>query len=250
MIRTLIVDDEALSRQRIRRLLQEFPVIELAGECNNGRDAVQSIRREQPDLVFLDIQMKDMTGFDVLEQLGDDLPLIIFITAYDQYALRAFDFFAFDYLLKPFKDERFARSVQRALEQLSGPRDDAPLRELLQYLQTAPPPVPRLLPVKSADKIEFVEPADVRYILGAGYYIELYCVEKRHLLRMPLGQMLDQLDPLHFLRIHRSAIINLRFLDSIQHLGLGELEVVMKDGKTLRVSRSYKGDLLERLGVG
>lgn len=252
MIRTLIIDDEALARQRVRKLLAARQDIEVTGECRNGREAIETIRQKKPDLIFLDIQMKDMTGFEVLEELEEgEIPLTIFVTAYDQYAVQAFDVFAFDYLLKPFKEERFYTSLDKALLTLQQ-RDQeghiTQLRQLVGYLKQQAGEKREPLALKQGSKISLVDINEIRYIEASGYYIEVYTdTTRRHLLRESMTNMLEQLAEPQFLRIHRSTIINTRYLSEIQHTGAGEVVAKMRDGKTFRVSKSYKDELFRRL---
>lgn len=251
MIRTLIIDDEALARQRIRALLAQRQDVALVGECKSGAEALRAIREQQPDLIFLDIRMKDMSGFEVLQNLSEsEAPLIIFSTAYDQYALRAFDVFAFDYLLKPFKEERFHKSLDKAvrlLQEKQAPADGSQLGALLEYLR--PDNRRRTLPIRQSGKICFVDMADIRYVEASGYYIEIFTGEKKFLLRESLANMERQLEGQHFIRIHRSTIINTAFLGHIEQIGFGDVEAHMKDGRVFRVSKTYKEALFGRLGI-
>jgi two-component system LytT family response regulator len=254
MFKVLIIDDEALARRRIQKLLPQWADLQLLGECRNGAEALAAIREKKPDLIFLDIHMKDMTGFEVLGELREEeRPLTIFVTAYDQYAIRAFEVFAFDYLLKPFKDDRFALSVEKAramlLDRAQQQQQIEQLKELIAYLQTntgSTAEAPKLA-LKHGSKVSLVAPADIRYIEASGYYIEVFTQEKRILLRESMQQILEQLDPKAFLRIHRSTIINMQYLAEIQHVGSGDVEVRMKDGKRFRVSKSYREELFNQL---
>ena len=251
MIKTLIIDDEALARQRIRSLLAQRKEIALVGECKSGAEAIRAIREQQPDLIFLDIRMKDMDGFEVLENFPEsEMPLIIFSTAYDQYAVRAFDVFAFDYLLKPFKEERFHQSLDKAvrlLRERPSPTDAAQLNALLGLLQQRNGH--GTLPIRQSGKICFVEVEDIRYIEASGYYIEIHADGKKFLLRESLTRIEQRLPGRQFIRIHRSTIINTAYLREIEQIGFGDVEAHMKDGKVFRVSKTYKEQLFERLGV-
>lgn len=256
MIKTLIIDDESPARQRIRRLLTAYQEIEVMQECHTGREAIEAIMTIEPDLIFLDIQMKDMSGFEVLEHIQlNKMPLTIFVTAYDKYALKAFDYFAFDYLLKPFRDDRFEKSLQKALNTLqsaSPKEDNIKLNSLIRLLQEEKKESltrHKTLPIKLAGRIYFIDIQDIQYIAASGYYIEIFTSNKKHLLRESLTNMMKKLEGEHFLRIHRSTIINTLFLEEINSLGLGDVEVLMKNGQAFKVSKRYKEDLFERLGI-
>ncbi len=247
-MRTLIIDDEPLARQRIRRLLENWPDITNAGECRNGTEAIAAIREERPDFIFLDIQMKDMNGFEVLEAVpAAERPLVIFVTAFDEYAIRAFDVFAFDYLLKPFQDERFHQSVERAVEHLQ--RDSAPthavqLEALLQHLRR---PANTMFPLREGSRVSFVSYDEICHVTASGSYCEIFTTQKRHLVRTTLAQLQDELEPYGFVRIHRSTIINPRFLAELNHVPSGDLEVRLRDGQRMRVSKSHRDGLLKAL---
>lgn len=256
MVRVLIIDDEALARQRVRHLLTTVQDIDVIGESKTGTDAIEKISGLKPDLIFLDIQMKDMTGFEVLEALPtEELPMVIFITAYDKYAIKAFDVFAFDYLLKPFKDERFHRSVENALNNLRQQQTKSPNQELSALLDYLRQPTitavsrSKMLPLKSSGKISFVDMNDIQYITGSGYYIEIFTADKKYLLRETLTSILTKLDQEQFIRIHRSSIINLQFLNEVIYGSGGEIEVQMKNGELLRLSKSYRDDFFQKLGI-
>lgn len=259
MIKILIIDDEALARHRIRRLLEDRAEIDIAGECKSGTEAISTIREIRPDLIFLDIQMKDMTGFEVLDALRpEEWPMVIFVTAFDQYAIRAFDVFAFDYLTKPFKEERFELSVHKALTALRSQRQpvkDTNLEQLLAHIrQWAPaaeaPSLPgQVLPIRQSGKIAFVEFKAIHYINASSYYVEIQTAEKKYLLRETLANLEEKLPAGRFFRIHRSTLINLDFMKELLYENKNELAVRMKDDHIFRVSRSYRDDLLKRLGV-
>ncbi len=255
MIRSMIIDDEHLARQRIRNLLSRQPEVEVIGECKSGAEALKAIPKQEPDLIFLDIQMKDMTGFEVLDSLPEAYaPLVIFITAYDQYAIRAFDVFAFDYLLKPFKEERFEQSVENALRLLRDKQKmkaASQLNALLSYLKNgeARSGARQTLPIKLSGKVCFLEMKDIKYVEASGYYIEIHTIEKKYLLRESLTNMEERLSVPRFLRIHRSTIINTDFLEQIEQIGFGDVEAHMADGKAFRVSKTYKEALFEKMGI-
>jgi two-component system LytT family response regulator len=225
-MRALIVDDEPLARTNIRILLRQHPEIEIAGESGSGEDAVEQIRRTEPDLVFLDVQMPECDGFDVLEMLGSKAPpSVIFVTAHDEYALRAFEAGALDYLLKPFTDERFDRAVSRAKEKLQQPRK-----------------VERIT-LKQGNQVLFVRPEDIDWIEAADYYACLHVGAKSHLVRRSLADLEQDLDPAVFRRSHRSAIVNVRRLRALQLNRNGECEAVLENGATVPVSRRYRRQL-------
>lgn len=236
-IRTLIVDDEPLARSNLRVLLRSDPQIEVIAECSSGVEAIQQIRRSKPDLLFLDVQMPECDGFDVLAQLGADQPKgIVFVTAHDQYALRAFEAGALDYLLKPFDNARFERALQRA-------------KQNLQRTTESHTKVERII-VKSAGQIVFVKYAEIDWIEAADYYSCLHVAAKSHLLRRSMAELENELDPSHFCRIHRSAIVNLSRVKSLRIGRDGEYEVLLETGDAVRLSRRYRAQLQQRLGLG
>jgi len=235
-IRTLVVDDEPLARSNLAVLLRLDLEIEIVGECGSGAEALAEIRRAKPDLVFLDVQMPECDGFDVLELLGKDLPpAVVFVTAYDQYALRAFEAGALDYLLKPFDNTRFARALGRAKERIAHGSNS---------LRTV-----ERLAVKSAGRICFLKLSEIDWIEAADYYACLQVGTKTHLLRRSLSELERELDRTVFCRIHRSTIVN---LDRVRGLLLsedGEYQVLLENGARLRLSRRYRKQLQSRLGV-
>lgn len=264
-IRTLIVDDEVLARRRIRNLLRgrvEFAVI---GECANGREALSAIRRHAPDLVFLDVQMPDLDGFGVLEEITtDQLPVIIFVTAYDQYAVRAFEFHALDYLLKPFDDERFEKTLEWARAQLEKQQFRQLGERMVALLEdhrgrpksgagksssapAEPRPLSRLI-VKSAGRVFFIRTEEIDWVEAEGYYARLHVGGKSHLLRETLTNLESQLDQNRFLRIHRSTIVNLERVRELLTQSHGECIVVLNDGTQLKLSRGYRDRLTTLLG--
>jgi two-component system, LytTR family, response regulator len=234
-IRTLVVDDEPLARSNLKVLLQRDRDIESIQECGSGSEAVAQIRATRPDLVFLDVQMPECGGFDVLAILKgeESLPVIVFVTAYDEYALRAFDAGALDYLLKPFDDARFHLAMQRAKQNLAA-------KEL------APHEAPRL-EVRSAGKVAYVPIPDIDWVEAADYYVCLHVGTKSHLLRKSMAELEQELDPRIFCRIHRSTIVNLRKVSALKVDAAGEHEVILDSGQKLRLSRRFRKELQSRM---
>ncbi len=244
-IRVLIVDDEALARERIRTLLVGDAEIEIADECSSGEVAVKAIRRHRPDLLFLDVQMPRLDGFGVLEQIGTaKLPTTIFVTAFEQYAIRAFDAMALDYLLKPFTRERFRKALHRAKAQVRQERAGSFRRQLHGLLDNLSRPYLRRLVIKTHGRVAFLKVEEIHWIEAQGNYACLHTGGESHLLRRSLKKLSEQLDPAAFLRIHRSTIVNIDQIKDLQPLFHGEYAVTLKDGTCLTSSRGLK----ERLG--
>ena len=236
MIRALVVDDEALARRNVTVLLRADADIAEDVECGSGVEAIDAIRRSKPDLVFLDVQMPECDGFDVLEMLGPDLPqAIVFVTAYDDYALRAFEAGALDYLLKPFDDARFARALARAKDKLA------------HYAPAMRQPARRLV-VRSPGQLLFVDAADIDWIEAASYYACLHVGSQTHVIRRTLSELERDLGDASFIRIHRSVIVNLERIQGLELQSGGDYEVVLKSGARLRLSRRFRKRLQERLG--
>jgi two-component system, LytTR family, response regulator len=233
---TLIVDDEPLARSNLAVLLRLDPKIEIVAECGSGIDAPAMIRKLKPDLLFLDVQMPECDGFDVLELLGNDVPpAVVFVTAYDQYALRAFEAGALDYLLKPFDNARFDLALNRA-------------RQRISLGKNLPRKLERLA-IKNAGQVSFLKISEIDWIEAADYYACLHVAQRTHMLRRSISELEQDLDPALFCRIHRSTIVN---LDRIRGLTLnedGEYEVFLENKTRLRLSRSYRKQLQGRLGV-
>ncbi|THD60845.1 MAG: response regulator transcription factor [Phenylobacterium sp.] len=231
----MIVDDEPLARRNIAILLQSDPEIAGVSECGSGQAAVDAVRRAPPDLMFIDVQMPEVDGFDVLELLGGQAPrAVVFVTAYDEYALRAFEAGALDYLLKPYDDARFRRTLDRAKLRIS---------------EAGPPPRPSVerLVVKSRGRAIFVDVRDLDWIEAASYYACLHVGADTHILRRTLAELEQDLDPDRFIRIHRSAIVRLDRVEGLQLTRSGDHEAVLADGTRLRVSRRYRKLLQDRL---
>ena len=243
-IRALIVDDEPLARQRIRLLLGEEPDIELLGECASGPEALAAIQREPPDLLFLDVQMPEMDGFALLSALPSaQIPAVIFVTAYDQHAVKAFEVKALDYLLKPFKPARFKETVQRARERLASRLKDGPAVEaLLDLLGRRSESTSYLtrLSVKTQDKIVFLKTEQIDCIESAGNYVAVQVGKETHILRETLNSLEASLDPEQFLRISRSALVNLDRIKELQPHFHGEHVVVLLNGKRLTMTRGLR----------
>lgn len=258
-VRTIIVDDELLARRGLKTLVEGRPDFAVAAVCANGRDAIARIAELKPDLVLLDIQMPEISGFDVLERLPkDNMPVVVFVTAYDEYAIRAFEARALDYLLKPVSQKRLDDALDRAAARV---RD----RRLAEYGATllaavaeiqdgakaeAGSTAPRAawlerIMVKVGEAIQFVEVADIEWIQGADYYVTLHAGGKEYLYRESLKHLEDRLDPTQFVRIHMSAIVNLGKVREIRKVFGGEYAVTLSGGKRLAVSRRRKKDLLD-----
>jgi two-component system, LytTR family, response regulator len=232
-IRTIIVDDEPLARCNVMALLRRDPEVEIVGECGSGAEAISTIDRTQPDLVFLDIQMPECTGFDVLEQLGSRLTSeIVFVTAHDTYALQAFEAGALDYLLKPFADERFEVTLRRVKSRM--------------VLRDLPTPDRRLF-IRSVGRISIVHIDDIDWIEAADYYACLHVGAATHLIRKTINELEHELDSSTFCRIHRSSIVNVRRIETLALNEGGEYDVVLQDGHKLRLSRGYRQRLQARL---
>jgi len=241
-IRALIVDDEPLARDRIREMLKEHPEIEVIGEARNGREAIDSIVNHHPDLVFLDVQMPDLDGFDVLQNLDvEKLPLIIFVTAYDQHALRAFDVHAIDYLTKPFDRKRFAEAVDQAKVYMKGAKepDTARILSMLQELRASDRYLERFA-IKNGEKVFFVRAEDVDAIEAQGNYVRLSLANSSHLLRDTLNNIESQINPRRFVRIHRRTIVNIDRVKEVQTWARGEYRVVLFTGAHYTLSRGYR----------
>jgi two-component system, LytTR family, response regulator len=250
-IKVLIVDDEFLGRERICSLLSERVDMKIVGECANGREAVEAIRNLRPDLVFLDIQMPRINGFDVVETVGaENMPAVIFVTAYDEYAIRAFDINAVDYLLKPFDEERFEKAVDRAKREIKTQGSTTEIKENLRKLLKEAKDEPQFLkriPVKSASGTTFVPTEEIDWISASGHYLELHIGNETHLIREKLSVMETQLDPRIFMRIHRSTIVNLDRIKSLHPMFNGDQLVILKNGRELNLRRNYYDKLMTRL---
>ena len=262
--RILVADDELLARQRIEDLLAERDDVEIAVSVATGPETVAAIRLERPDLVFLDIQMPGFSGLDVVERIGpDEMPMTIFVTAFDQHAVRAFDLAAVDYLVKPFDDDRFHAALERALRHLSLTDADLARRQLVTLLQTdeagdltAPPPTPdehrqwlERIRVESRGEARALPVSRIEYITASGPYAELHAGGQLYLIRERMQNLESQLEPGVFFRIHRSAIVRLEQVDAFLRSAGGDYAVRMKDGTELSVSRARREELEKRMGL-
>jgi two-component system, LytTR family, response regulator len=263
-IRALIVDDESLAREALLVMLDDDPEIEVIAECRNGKEAVTVIREQSPDVVFLDIQMPEMDGFQVIEEVGAmRMPVTIFVTAYDKHALRAFEAHALDYLLKPFDHDRFDTTLQRAKtfvrQQKLGEISDN-LLAVLQHMKlktsespsetdnikldkaTHKEPIDRVV-IKSSGRIYFLKIEEIDWVEGAGDYLTLHSGSQTHLIRETMGNFHAKLDAQKFLRTHRSTIVNIERIKDIRPLSKGEYVITLTSGKRLKSSRGYRHEL-------
>jgi len=247
-LRTLIVDDEALARTALLRLLKRDSDVSVIGQCNDGESAVQAILQLQPDLVFLDVQMPEMDGFQVLEAIGiDQMPVTVFVTAYDRYAIRAFDANAVDYLLKPFAADRFARAMARARDRFQGRKDKESATRLFALLADRfPSDYLQRLTVASGGRIHFISVRDIDWIEAEGNYARLHVGRRAYDVRETLQTLVEKLDPRDFVRIHRSTIVNINRVREVQPWFQGSHIVLLQSGEELRMSR-YQRDAVERL---
>jgi two-component system LytT family response regulator len=255
-IRTLLIDDEPAARDALHALLARDADVVVIGECADGSSALEMIRTESPDLIFLDVQMPEMDGFGVLQALEpSQFPVVVFVTAYDQHALHAFEVHAVDYLLKPFTDERFWEAVSRAKQQVRHGKLDAVGRQLAALLsgvgaQAAARHGPYLkrFVVKDDGRVTIVSVADVEWIEAEGDYAQIHAGRATHRLRETMKNLEDQLDPSRFVRIHRSTIVNVDRIKELQPFFRGEYVVILSNGTSLKLSRGYKQHLERVLG--
>ena len=250
-IRTLVVDDETLARERVLSLLQQESDVEVVGECSDGGQAVSAIQEQSPDLVFLDVQMPGSNGFGVIDAVGADrMPNVIFVTAYDEYALKAFEYHALDYLLKPFNRDRFQQTLKHARASLERRRAGDLGRRLLALVNDIKPEAPRLerLIVKSGGRVFFLRTDEIDWIEAAGNYVRLHLGEESHLFRETMNRMETRLDARRFVRIHRSRIVNTERIKELQPWFNGEYVVILRNGTRLTLSRGYRDRLQDQLG--
>lgn len=250
-LRVFIVEDEPLAREKMRTMLRKDTDIEVVGEAADGKQAVEGIKQRRPDLLFLDVQIPGMDGFRVLESLKTErLPMVIFVTAYDQYALRAFEFYALDYLLKPFDRQRLSKALDRAKSQVRKDRGvhmNDGILELLRELKEKPKHLSRIA-IRTDGRVFFVKAEEVDWIGAEGNYVSLHMGKESYLLRETISNMESQMDPARFLRIHRSTIVNIDRVKELQPWFHGEYRVLLRDGTQLVLSRSYREKFHETFG--
>lgn len=250
-IRTLIVDDVELARERVKMLLDDEEEIEIVGEADSGFDAVKAIFALSPDLVFLDVQMPEMDGFEVVETVGiEQMPATVFVTAYDKFALRAFDANAVDYIVKPFDRERLKKAVERVKREIQRRAPDdfrKRLEVLLKEIKPEPKHIKRI-PVKSARGIALLPVEEISWINAAGHYVKLHTATgETHLVRRQITQLEQRLDPETFVRVHRSSIVNIDHIKSLHPLFNGDQLIILKDGVEVNMSRTYHEKLMTLL---
>ena len=250
-IRALIADDELLARKFIRRMLKQDQDVELVAECSNGAEAVAMIRKEKPDLVFLDIQMPEMNGFAVLEAVGlEHLPEVIFTTAYESYAIRAFELHALDYLLKPFDQVRFKAALKYAKERFHSQHHEEKqlqIGTLLESIRAQQQYLDRVI-IRADGRITFLQTREIDWLEADDKYVHLHTGKRTRMVRQTLSAMEEQLDPKKFVRVHRSAMVNTDRIKELQPLFNGEHSLILEDGTRLTLSRKYKDKLFELLG--
>lgn len=256
-MRVIIVDDEPLARDRLRALLSKETDVEIVAECGDGREAVAAIKREHPDVVFLDIQMPELDGFGVLAQLkGSKLPQVVFVTAFDEFAVKAFEVHALDYLLKPFDKERLKSAVARARDLLKAPNPAELTKKLTALLETLSQPAAsgpaasgtERIAVKLDGRVIFVRPTDIDWIEAQDNYVKVHVGREAHLVRDTLSNFDSRLDPKRFIRIARSTIVNIDRVREMQPMFHGEYVVILHDGTKLTMSRGYRETLQQYLG--
>lgn len=257
-IRTLIVDDEDLARRGLRSLLRRAEDVEVLAECRSGREAIEAIRRLEPDLVFLDIQMPGKNGFEVIAEIDEEkCPYVIFVTAYDKFALRAFDVHALDYLLKPLNEERLYATLARARAILASMRDESLIRRFVQIatdFRNARPDNAQLaaldrLPVKANGKVMAVRVAEIDWVEASHNYVLLHVGDKSWILREPIASVELRLALSGFVRIHRSALVNVDRVRELRTRSKGEFDVVLHDGQQLKMTRNYRAAVERLVGL-
>ena len=252
MIRALIVDDEPLARRGIRARLDRAGGFTVVAECSSGREAVAAIREHAPSVVFLDVQMPGIDGFGVIRTIGADrMPVVIFVTAYDSHALRAFEAHALDYLLKPIDDDRFATAVERVRRRVTEREESAVARRLVALMQEVggdDTASPSRIVIRDRDRVLLIDVSDIDWVGADGDYVRIHAAGKNHLLRETMAAMEERLNPATFVRIHRSAIVNVDRIRELRPYSSREYAVILRDGTRLRLSRRYRDRLRTSLG--
>ncbi len=251
-LRVLIVDDEPIARDRLRRLLSDIEGIQISGECSDGQKAIQAIQELSPDLVFLDVQMPEVDGFGVLAAIpAETRPAVIFTTAYDKFALRAFEVHAIDYLLKPFDKERLQVALTKAKRVLGNPEASKAQEKLTQLIEEVRPqrPAPDRISVKNAGRITLIKPEDIDWVESADNYVNLHVGKVTHMIRDTMNSMETQLEGKRFLRISRSLIVNIDRVKELHPLFHGDFVLLLHDGTKLNASRNYRSALKAVFGV-
>ena len=252
MIRTLIIDDVQLARERLKRCLADEPEVQIVGECDNGIEAVASIRNLSPDLIFLDVQMPALDGFGVLEELkGEHVPVVIFVTAYNEYAIQAFEVNALDYLLKPVDCTRLSKAVERAKSQLAQPPPvddiDSRFRAMLEDIKASSKFLKRLT-IKLTGPTILLPTDEIDWVESYGNYLKVHAGRESHLIRGTMQSLEAKLDPETFVRVHRSAIVNIEKIKEIYPRSNGDQDLVLQNGQQLMLSRKYRDQFLAALG--
>lgn len=259
-IKTVIADGDEEIREQIEHVLSRYSEFDLIRTCSTGQQAVDTIQEQHPDLIFLETELQDMSGFDVIQKMHPVRPSqFVFITQSKHHAIKAFEYFAFDYILKPFSSERLHLTLMKVKEDFykkSNEKLQDKLNALFRYVHTSgeremPPAMngDTLLPVKTGGRIYFIKQKEIQYIVASGYYIEIYANGKKHLIRQSLRSVTERFDDKKFIRIHRSVIINIRYLKEIVRLGANDFSVKMEDDASFRISKSYKGNVFSKIGI-
>jgi two-component system LytT family response regulator len=249
-IRVILADDEELARERLRQVLHEENEIEIVAECAGGAETVDAVLRLQPDLLFLDIQMPGMDGFAVIKKLtAQNLPLVIFVTAYDEYAVQAFELHACDYVLKPFKKNRFRETLAHAKSQLHLRNNAGYAQRITTLLETMQRPYLERISIKETGRLFFIKTAEIEWFKAEDNYIRVHSGGKSYLIRQTMRTLEEQLDPHRFIRIHRTAIVNVEKIRELQQWFQRDYRVILQDGTKLPLGRSYRNHLRSVLGL-
>lgn len=247
-MQVLIVDDEPLGRKMVRRMLEPYPEVEIIGECESGEEAINVIESKHPDLIFLDVQMPEIDGFAVLSKISQEkFPLIIFVTAYDEYALRAFEVNALDYLLKPYDRKRFDQAFQRAYNQFTNQKDHLVNERIISLLSESrsPQQFTERFVIKNSGRIFFLDVEEIMWIEADGNYVFLHTLHKKHIFRETISSLESKLNPAKFRQISRSTIVNLNFIKELQPFFRGNYKIVLQDGTELKLSHRYRNNLIK-----